>query len=76
MSDPKLEEVFKLSGIPTFTFVEPVEYKKIIVSLRTPGRGIVIEGPSGIGKTCAVMKALAETNRRNYWKKRFGNGFD
>lgn len=60
MSSPKLEEVFKISGIPTHTFVEPVEYNKIIVSLRTLGRGMVIEGPSGIGKTCAVEKALAE----------------
>ena len=58
MSDPKLEEVFKISGVPTYTFVEPTEYQKIIVSLRTPGRGMVIEGPSGIGKTCAIAKAL------------------
>lgn len=69
MSDPKLEDVFKISGIPTFTFVEPVDYKKIIVSLRTPGRGIVIEGPSGIGKTCAVMKALSEIGSTYETKK-------
>lgn len=56
----KLEEVFKLSGIPTYTFVKPVEYPKLLVSLRTPGRGLVIEGPSGIGKTTSVMKALDE----------------
>lgn len=55
---PLLEEVFKLSGLPTFTFVEPVEYDKLLISLRTPGRGVVIEGPSGIGKTTAVKKAL------------------
>jgi len=48
MSDPKLEEVFKISGVPTYTFVEPGEYGKIIVSLRTPGRGMLVEGPSGI----------------------------
>jgi hypothetical protein len=35
-----------------------MEYKRLIVSLRTPGRGIVIEGPSGIGKTTSVEKAL------------------
>lgn len=57
---PKLEEVFKLSGVPTYTFVAPVEYKKLLVSLRTKGRGIVIEGPSGIGKTTAVSRALEE----------------
>jgi len=59
MSGPLLEEVFKLSGVPTYTFVKPTEYEKLLVSLRTPGRGVVIEGPSGIGKTTAVTQALA-----------------
>lgn len=48
MSDPKLEEVYKISGVPTYTFVEPTEFNRILISLRTPGRGMVIEGPSGI----------------------------
>jgi hypothetical protein len=60
MPEPKLEEVFKTSGIPTYTFVKPVEYDRLIVGLRTPGRGLVIEGPSGIGKTTSVFKALEE----------------
>ena|ERR1017187_3519166 len=59
MSSPLLEEVFKLSGVPTYTFVKPTEYEKLLVSLRTPGRGVVVEGPSGIGKTTAETKALA-----------------
>ena len=46
-----LEDVFKTSGTPTYTFVRPVEYTKLIVALRTKGRGLVVEGPSGIGKT-------------------------
>lgn len=58
MNGPFLEEVFKVSGIPTYTFVKPVEYTKLIVALRTPGRGIVVEGPSGIGKTTSITKAL------------------
>lgn len=53
-----LEEVFKTGGIPTHTFVEPIEYNQLLVALRTPGRGIVVEGPSGIGKTTALMRAL------------------
>jgi hypothetical protein len=57
---PKLEEVFRLSGVPTHTFVEPDQYNEVKVSLRTPGRCLVIEGPSGIGKTTTVTKALAE----------------
>ncbi len=54
----QLEQVFKLSGVPDLTFVEPVEFTRLVVALRTPGRGVVIEGPSGIGKTSAVTKAL------------------
>ena len=46
MADPKLEDVFKLSGIPTHTFVQPVEYNKLLVALRTAGRGVIIEGPT------------------------------
>ncbi len=55
-----LEEVFKTNGIPTHTFVRPTEYPALLVALRTPGRGVVIEGPSGIGKTTAVTRALEE----------------
>jgi hypothetical protein len=54
----KLEEVFKLSGVPDVTFVEPVEFDRLLVALRTRGRGVVIEGSSGIGKTSAVAKAI------------------
>lgn len=54
----RLEEVFKLNGIPSYTYVEPVEYSRLLVALRTAGRGVVVEGPSGVGKTTAVVKAL------------------
>jgi hypothetical protein len=60
LPQPYLEEVFKLSGVPTYTFVKPAEYSTLLVALRTPGRGVVIEGPSGIGKTSAVARALEE----------------
>lgn len=55
---PLLEEVFKTSGVPTYTFVEPKEYTDLILNLRSPGRGLVIEGPSEIGKTTAVETAI------------------
>jgi hypothetical protein len=54
----KLEEVFKRSGIPTYTFVEPIEYRSLLVSIRTPGRGTIVEGPSGIGKTTCVIQIV------------------
>jgi hypothetical protein len=56
---PRLDEVFRLSGIPTYTFVEPVRFDEVKVSLQTPGRCMVVEGPSGIGKTTTITKALA-----------------
>jgi hypothetical protein len=55
-----LEEVYKRSGIPTYTFVEPVEYNALLVSIRTPGRGTIVEGPSGIGKTTSVLRIINE----------------
>lgn len=53
----KLQEVFVLAGPPDHTFVEPVEYTRLLVALQTAGRSIVIEGPSGIGKTTSIEKA-------------------
>jgi hypothetical protein len=61
MADPLLlEEVFKSGGVPTHTFVEPSEYARLQVALRTAGRGLIVEGPSGIGKSTAVTRALEE----------------
>lgn len=55
-----LQDVFKKSGIPTYTFVKPTEYNRIILALRTRGRGLIVEGPSGIGKTTSIQKAIEE----------------
>ena len=55
-----LQDVFIKSGIPTYTFVKPLEYNKINVALRTRGRGIVVESPSGIDKTTSIQKAIEE----------------
>lgn len=60
MATPVLEDVFKISGVPTHTFVAPSAFPRLSVALRTAGRGVVVEGPSGIGKTTAVSKALEE----------------
>ncbi len=56
----ELQNVFVLSGVPQQTFVQPIEYTRLLVALRTAGRSVVVEGPSGIGKTTAVIKAIAE----------------
>ena len=56
----ELQEVFVLSGVPRHTFVQPVEYLRLLVALRTPGRSVVVEGPSGIGKTTAIINAISD----------------
>lgn len=49
-------DVFKTSGVPTVTFVEPKNFHLIKLALLQPGVGVVLEGPSGIGKTTALKK--------------------
>lgn len=53
-----LHEVFKVSGVPTITFVRPAKYTEVLVSIQTPGRCMILEGPSGIGKSTLVEKVL------------------
>src|SRR5579871_7011217 len=55
-----LEEVFRRQGPPTVTFVEPSRYTEIKLALREVGRCVVIEGPSGIGKSTIVDRALSD----------------
>ncbi|HME77917.1 MAG TPA: TIR domain-containing protein [Mycobacterium sp.] len=62
---PLLEEVFNSSGIPTHTFVEPDQWDELVVALRSPGRGVVIEGPTGVGKTTALEKAVDALGSRH-----------
>lgn len=57
---PQLQQVFVTNGVPESTFVEPLEFPRLRVNLRTPGRGLIVEGPSGIGKTTAVERAIYE----------------
>jgi hypothetical protein len=52
-----LFEVFKASGVPGITFVEPDSFGRLKMSVTQPGRGVVIQGPSGVGKTTALRKA-------------------
>lgn len=56
----ELQDVFVTQGFPLHTFVQPVEFTRLLVALRTAGRSIVVEGPSGIGKTTSVNQAIGE----------------
>lgn len=64
MKKYNVEEVFKRSGVPDVTYVKPKEYTRLLVALRTPGKGVVVEGPSKIGKTSSVLKVLSEIDHR------------
>lgn len=55
-----LVDVFKYPGVPDVTFVEPDKFYSLKLAIKQPGLGIVIEGPSGIGKTTALRKAIEQ----------------
>lgn len=60
-----IQDIFVLSGFPEHTFVEPVQFRQILPQLRHMGMGLIIEGPSGIGKTTMVRKALEQIGAKN-----------
>lgn len=59
-----LVEVFKPAGVPVVTFVEPDDFTAFRMSLAQPGIGIVLEGPSGVGKTTILDWALRQSGDR------------
>src|SRR5258708_29265334 len=62
----QLYEVFVKSGVPRVTFVEREDFGLLKLALAQPGRGVVIEGPSGIGKTTAVERAIEALSSRQH----------
>ncbi|MEU4767098.1 TIR domain-containing protein [Actinosynnema sp. NPDC023794] len=65
VAEPRsLGDVFTVAGVPTVTFVEPDDFVEFRMSLRQPGLGIVLEGPSGIGKTTMLRNAVARDRDR------------
>jgi hypothetical protein len=60
-----LAQVFVKSGFPEKTFVEPENFALLKLALQQPGRGVVIEGPSGVGKTTSVRKAVEDLRKGN-----------
>jgi predicted MPP superfamily phosphohydrolase len=53
-----INDIFRLEGAPTFTFIEPPEFELLRLELRTMGRGLIVEGPSKVGKSTAIHKAM------------------
>lgn len=58
----KLENVFKTVGLPPYTYVKPAHYGEVRADISQPGKHLLIEGPSGVGKTCVAFKAFEELN--------------
>ncbi|HEV8562028.1 MAG TPA: TIR domain-containing protein [Actinophytocola sp.] len=54
----ELGEVFKPTGMPTATFVEPDDFFEFRMALRQPGLGVILEGPAGVGKTTVLRQAV------------------
>ncbi len=55
-----LQDVFKTVGLPPYTYVKPRHYGEVKADLLQAGKHVLIEGPSGIGKTCVVYKVFEE----------------
>jgi nucleoside phosphorylase len=62
----QLYEVFIKSGVPHVTFVKREDFGRLKLALAQPGRGVIIEGPSGVGKTTAIKKAIEELADEQY----------
>jgi hypothetical protein len=61
----KLVEVFMTVGLPPYTYVKPSYYGEVRADIEQSGKHLLIEGPSGIGKTCVVYKVFEELG----WQK-------
>ncbi|HET7505591.1 MAG TPA: CHAT domain-containing protein, partial [Kofleriaceae bacterium] len=57
-SDLSIDEIFRLDGPPTVTFVEPPQFSELKLALRNMGTGLIVEGPSKVGKSTAIKKAM------------------
>jgi hypothetical protein len=56
----RLADVFKTVGLPPYTYVKPSYYGEVRADIEQPGKHLLIEGPSGTGKTCVVYKVFEQ----------------
>ncbi|MCE5272337.1 TIR domain-containing protein [bacterium] len=61
----KLVEVFKTIGLPQYTYVKPAHYGEVRADVEQPGKHLLIEGPSGTGKTCVIYKIFEDLKWTN-----------
>jgi hypothetical protein len=66
-----INDIFPLDGAPTATFVEPPLFSELQLALRRMGTGLIVEGPSKVGKSTAIQKAMqaigAPTDDQIWW---------
>lgn len=56
----KINHIFRTNGPPDVNFVAPAQLPELRIRMGFMGDGLVVEGPSGIGKTTATRHALLE----------------
>lgn len=56
----KINLIFRTNGPPDVNFVAPAQLPELRIRMGFMGDGLVVEGPSGIGKTTATRHALLE----------------
>src|SRR5258708_3690730 len=72
----RLADVFKTVGLPPYTYVKPAYYVEVRADIEQPGKHLLIEGPSGIGKTCVVFKVFEELHWTEAVKFRYASCCD
>lgn len=60
MQKRSLSEVFKTVGLPPYTYVKPPYFGEVRADIEQAGKHLLIEGPSGVGKTCIVFKVFED----------------
>jgi hypothetical protein len=61
----KLGDVFKTVGLPPYTYVKPSIYGEVRADIEQAGKHLLVEGPSGVGKTCVIFKVFEDLG----WRK-------
>ena len=69
----RVSDVFTTVGFPSVTFVVPTAVPQLIYELSVRARVLIVEGPSGIGKSVAAEYALKElrTSGKQAWPQRW-----
>lgn len=53
-----ISDIFRTVGPPDVNFVAPAQLPDLVLRMKAMSEGLVVEGPSGVGKTTATRQAL------------------